>query len=249
MGIFSRLFSKPSVSPDSPPDRLDDLLRAAASDADRRTEFYRILPESTLIVPGEVGDGELFVRPYDVRGRKSLLVFSSAEKLRQGLNDLPPFVELRGRTLLEAALGFESLVLNYGAPHDKEFTRSEIESILDGSILAASCGSGDYRAVLLGQPKHYPVELMTHLQEWLPSTPEIRSAYIAQMTEEGSDEPRLVMAFETDAEENRFREVMNNVAFFADAVDAGDILLTRLADDGLGEYLRSETRPFYRAGE
>lgn len=247
MGVFSRLFSKSRDLPDQPSDPLDELLRAAASDVERRTEFYRALPECTLVVPGEIGEGELFVRPYEVHGRKALLVFSSPEKLRQGLKDAPEFVELGGRTLLEAALGFETLVLNYGAPHDKEFTRSEIESILDGSILAESCGTGNYRAMLLGQPKHYPVPLMTQLQEWLPSQPEIRAVYIAQMTEEGSQESRIVMAFETDVEEERFRALMNNVAFFADATDAGDILLTRLVDDGLGAYLHSETRPFYQA--
>lgn len=249
LSLFSRSKTTPPASPSAEPDDLiDALLAGAVGNTEGRDTFYRELLEGELTVPGEAADGELFVRPYDINRKRTLLLFSTPLKLRRALPDNPPSVTLPSRTLLRAALTFDAAILNYRAPHAKEFTRSEMEAILDGSIFAQSCSTGEYRSIILGQPKHYPVALMDHLRGTLPARREVRAAYIAQVAEEGSlGEPTVVIAFDTAMEGEKLKGLTDEASAAAARLGFGSVLFTRLANDGLGEYLRSETAPFYRA--
>jgi hypothetical protein len=245
MSFLSKLFPKKN---EKEPDLLDMLVEEASHDIGKRSEFYRTLLASRLWVPGEARDGELFIRPYTIDGRKALLLFSSPERMAEGLRERPEFFGVTGRALLEAIPGFDSLILNYRTRTQKEFTSSEVAALLDGSIFEESNEScGVPRQIVLGQPKEYPVRLMEELKAKLPARSDVRAAYIAQLYEEGTmDAPRIVIAFETEMEEESFEVFRGRAMQLAEACDAGDPIFTRLEDDGLGEYLRKETEPFYK---
>jgi hypothetical protein len=246
MKFFTGLFTRRRPDADDP---LARLLDDATWNTARRAEFYRALLEQTLYVPGQMEQGELLVRPYDVDGRKALLLFSSPAKLQSALRDRPGYVAVPARAMFQAAATFDGVILNYGAPRVKEFTHSEIAALLDGSIFTAPAATDHSNSIVLGQPKEYPVPLMEALRQGLPTRPEIRAAYIAQMYATGSqDEPRIVIAFDAAMSDSDFHEFLERVRSLSGSLGHADILFTRLESDGLGEYLRSETAPFYSVG-
>jgi hypothetical protein len=240
MGFLSNLFSR-----SSPTDPLDALLAEASREPSKREEFYHALLDATLLVPGEIMEGELFVRPYTVENRKSLLIFTAPDQA-SSLRDHPPLVEMKGEILLRAGLGFDGVALNYGNRNEKWFTAPELRALLDGSIFGlleyGSSGSG----LLIGQPKEYPVRLMNELSRAFPTRSEIAAAYIAQTMREGEmAEPKLVIAIDTTMSEEDFRVMEEKLVRLAEALEV-NVDFTRLKGDPLGEYLRSETKAFYQ---
>jgi hypothetical protein len=242
MSLFSR-FRKPP----SPAEQLERLLEAARNDSSRRNEFYRALLASELCVPGTLSDGELLIQPYDLGGRKTFLLFTSPERMVEGLLDRPEHFAIEGATLFAALPAFDVVVLNYRTRMQKEFTPSEVQALLDGTIFHAG-GSDD--AIILGKPKSYPVQLMETLKAKLPARPEVRAAYLAQLFDPATmDAPRIVIAFETDMDEGGFDMLCGNAARIAEACGAEDIIFRRLENDAVGEYMRREAGAFYRLGE
>jgi hypothetical protein len=229
--------------------QIDALLRDAVRAPGGRAAFYRALLDETLFVPGETVEGELFIRPYEIDGRSTLLFFSSGERLSEALADAPSRIELPGRALLGVANVFDRVILDYGSSTAKEFTHSEIEAVLTGAVFELAeeeTGQG----MVVGQPKKYPVRLMDLLRQGLPTRPDVRAAYIAQVYEiESGEEPRVVIAFDTAMSEEELALFFDRVRDLAETNGAPDVRFTRLAEDGLGEYLRSEVTPFYSVGE
>ncbi|MDB5033235.1 MAG: sseB [Chlorobi bacterium] len=244
MRFLSKLFAGSPAD-----DPLDALLADAVRAPELREAFYRRLLAATLMVPGEQRDGELLLRPYDLYGKRSILLFTSRAPA-SSLRDHPPLVELPARVLLEVSLGFDSVILNYGNRNEKEFTPPEIRGILDGSIFSSGADAGAFGGIMVGQPREYPVRLMNELRSALPSRPDVLRAYIAQVSTEGvTEEPKIVMAFETGMSDDDFELFRGRVGLLAGSVGAEGVHFVRLAADGLGEYLRTETKPFYDADE
>lgn len=239
MGLLSRFRSN------TPADPLGDLLQQAGDDPARRLRFYRGLLAGHLHVPGEIHDGELFIRPYTLSGRKTLLFFT-IPSLASVLRDKPALVELPAETLLRASDAFDAAILNYGSRNQKEFTASEIRALLDGSIFTHHDAELPSPAILIGQPKEYPVRLMNELARALPARPQIAAAYIAQMTyEEAPEKPVMVIALATDVDDATFAKIRENVLRLAAMLDVASLDVQRLTDDALGHYFRTETKPFY----
>jgi hypothetical protein len=246
MGFLKNLFSRSSDTETDDP--LDRLIIEATENPARREAFYRELLRSRLWVPGELHDGEALIRPYELEDRKTILIFSSPERMVEGLRDRPEFFGANGRALLESLPPFDSLLLNYRTRTQKEFTPSEVAAILDGSIFAPEegghCAS---RSMIVGQPKEYPVRLMEELKRRLPARAEVQAAYLAQITGEGSDAPHIIIAFETGMGGPEFELLRSRATELAAACGAEGVEFTRLANDALGEYMRKESEPFYRA--
>jgi hypothetical protein len=247
MNFLKNLFSRSSDSGTDTP--LDRLILEATENPGRRELFYRELLRSRLWVPGELHDGEILIRPYELEERKTILIFSSPDRMAEGLRDRPEFFGANGRALLESLPPFDSLLLNYRTRTQKEFTPSEVAAILDGSIFnqeeeGSHCAS---RPMIVGQPKEYPVRLMEELKRRLPARDEVRAAYLAQIMEEGIDEPRIIIAFETGMGEQEFELFRSRAMELASACQAEGVEFRRLASDALGEYMRKESEPFYRA--
>jgi hypothetical protein len=242
MSLFSRFRKSPS-----PTEQLERLLEAARSDSSRRSEFYRLFLESELCVPGSMDDGELLIQPYDLGGRKSFLVFSSPERMAEGLLDRPEHFTINAEMLLAALPVFDVLVLNYRTRMQKEFTPSEVQALLDGTIFHPE---GTDESIILGKPKSYPVQLMEALKAKLPARPEVRAAYLAQLYDPAAmDAPRIVIAFETAMDADGFEMLCGNAARIAEACGAEDVIFRRLEEDAVGEYMRREAGAFYRLGE
>lgn len=238
MGLFTMFRSRPDADP------LDYMLGRAASDPALRPRFYRLMLESSVFVPGEIQGDELFIRPYTLDERKTLLFFSS-RKLASVLRDRPGLVKVPGGAILETCTAFESVILNYASRNQKEFTRSEIRALLDGSIF--KCDTAMATATLIiGQPKDYPVRLMNELSRTFPLQPEILAAYIAQVARD-EHAPVAVIALATTGDEETFGAIRENVINLARKLDVARLDVVRLADDPLGEYLLAEVKPFYEA--
>jgi hypothetical protein len=241
MGFLSNIFSKRPAS-----DPIAALLAEAARDPARRKAFYLALLDATLWMPAEMEEGEMFVRPYEVHGRKVVLAFTSRD-LATSLRDKPSMLELPARSVLSAGAGFDGLVLNYGTPGEKEFTGPEMRSLLDGSIFDLVDGE---RALLLGQPKEFPVRLMNDLARAFPSRREIGAAYIAQVAEAGEEgDPAIVIGIDTTMSDEEFEDVRAKLERMAEIAEAPGVLFMKLGDDPVAHYMRAETKPFYRNDE
>lgn len=226
---------------------LENLLERASREPGGRAAFYRALLESRLYIPGETDAQGAYIRPYDLDGKVTIFIFSTEEKLAARLGAETGSIMLAGHILFAALPAFDRLLLDDGSPVSKEFTRSEVAAIIDRSILTIedadeqSCGTS-----ILGQPKNYPVPLMEELKKSLPLRPEITAAYIAQLQESATSAPRIVIAFDTTMDDESFALLCSRAETLAVAVGAPDVIFTRLGDDALGEYLRSETEAFYQ---
>jgi hypothetical protein len=249
MGFLKNLFSRSGDSGTDDP--LDRLIIEATENPARREAFYRELLRSRLWVPGELHDGEVLIRPYELDERKTILIFSSPDRMAEGLRERPEFFGANGHVLLESLPPFDSLLLNYRTRTQKEFTPSEVAAILDGSIFVqgqegSHCAS---RGMIVGQPKEYPVRLMEELKRRLPARDEVHAAYLAQTVEEGSEEPHIIIAFETELNDEEFELLRSRATELAVACQAEGVQFARLANDALGEYMRKESEPFYRAAK
>ncbi len=233
MGLFGRKQSD---------DRLAEMLERASSTPSQRVAFYAMLMESILLVPGERIGATLDLRPYDVEGRSTLLLFSS-ERYLTILRDRPPVVPISGSDAMRLAAAFDGIVLNYGSRIQKAFTRSEIDAILSGTIGAIE--TGDAPATIIGQPKEYPLRLMEELRRLLPRRTDVDAAYIAQITRE-SEAPRIILAFETTMNTNDFATFRERVAALVDAVGTANIDVVQIEAGWLSDYLHTECEAFYR---
>jgi hypothetical protein len=231
------------------PPTLEALLDRASRERNGREAFYRALLERDLLIPGESDAGGLYIRPYDLEGKVTIFIFSTRERLEGRLGKKTEAITLPGHVLFSHLPPFDRLILDDGSKLSKEFTRSEAAALADGSIHTMAAGGWEPEGTsIIGVPKKYPVALMDELKKSLPLRPEVTAAYIAQIQETPLSEPRIVIALETAMTDDDFDALTARAAMLAAAVGAADVGFIRLGEDAIGEYLRTESEPFYTRG-
>ncbi|MBC8146247.1 MAG: SseB family protein, partial [bacterium] len=114
IGFLSRILQR-SERP-----RLEVLLDRASRSERHREAFYRGLLDESVWVPGRIDAGEVFIQPFDLDGRQTILVFTSERVLDEALRDHAGALHLPGRALLETLPQFDGLVLDYRTRLQKE---------------------------------------------------------------------------------------------------------------------------------
>jgi hypothetical protein len=218
--------------------RLERLLDKASRSPRHRAEFYRALLEEELWVPGALDEEGMLVQPFELDGRRVILLFTSERRLREALRTVPGALHVEGRRLLEALPPFDAIVLDHATRLQKELTPSEVRAILDGSIVELLARGAT--PIMLGRPKHYPVPLMDELRPILEADPGVRAAYLCQEQPEGG-EPRIVIALDGDHVDDALREVEARMSAHGITGRA-----MRLGSDATSEYMRKETGAFVK---
>ena len=156
--------------------KLEESLIKASEDASHRPQFYKdfleadvfiIEESSSLRKEGDITlekDEELRLMSIDIEGKPYLPIFSSLQRLQSAIEEEVSYIAINSLEFLKMTQGAE-IILNPGADFGKEFTQSEITSILDGSIWkpSESYVAKKDTQILLGQPSNYPHELVKEL--------------------------------------------------------------------------------------
>jgi hypothetical protein len=141
------------------------------------------------------------------------------------------------------------LVMNPGSEYGKLFIPSEVEAILDGSILQLGPTQNlGGQQVLLSQPAEYPRHITDALSQFFSKQPQVRAAFLAQAVFAKVDQTPhsmigIDMAGDCKSLVGEAGLIVKSVARPGDIIDF--MQMSDKADDGVSGYLRSTT-PFYQ---
>lgn len=244
-----------------PENDLERSLMKAAGDPSHRPQFYRDLLESVIyfiqagdrsldIQDGVLQEGaQIQIQPWQRNGEDWIPIFSSLTRLQQSLKTGSTYLRLNARSFLEITHG-ANVILNPGLEYGKEFTPSEIESMLNGSIFRANQGYTvpEQTKVVIGQPKEYPTELVGTLARLFRKHSSIRAAYLAHFfNPERDEQPHTLIGIDAEGD---WESIVGEAGMVATEVmpksTIVDFVRVSPDDTGVSQYMLQETKPFYK---
>ncbi|MCP4139896.1 MAG: hypothetical protein GY755_06340 [Chloroflexi bacterium] len=234
------------------------LVKATQSPA-HRPQFYKDFVEATIFVieysqlptksakitleKGRV----LQLQHVEFNGKSYIPIFSSVSQLQAFIKSEVGYLGMKVLDFLEIIKGAE-LFLNPGADYSKEFTKEEIENILNGSIWKPSehfVVKQDTQ-ILIGQPKNYPTQLVEELIKLFQKDKNVERAYIAHYhNPEENDPPHTLVGIAVKKySEQTFAQagiVVTNVEVPDPPVD----FIRVQSSGGLSDYF-NKSKPFYK---
>lgn len=231
----------------------------ASSDPAHRPQFYRDLAAADFFIVQEgpplepsgrtvLQEGySLQLRNIDWNGKPFIPVFSSLPRLQAAVQSEVSYIALNALEFMKMARGAE-LILNPGSDYGKEFTKAEIESLLDGSIWKPSERYVAEKAteVMIGQPSNYPKELVDALARYFRKTKEVKRAYLAHFCNPERDEkPHTLIGVEMTGD---WDSVMSGAGMATQGVPIPDPPVDFIQITGAGgveDYFKRNCRPFY----
>lgn len=243
-----------------PENNLERSLMKAAEDPAHHPQFYRDLVKSDLFIvqygpPPErkssvvLKEGrQLDIQPMEFNGKPYLPVFSSLPRLQATLREEAGYIALNALDFMELTQGAE-LLLNPGSDFGKEFTKEEIQSIVDGSIWKPS---DSYRVeketeILIGQPANYPHELADALCRLFEMTKEVKQAFLVHFFNPEKDEnAHTLVGIEVSG---NWQEVVSQAGLVIRGVEIPDPPVDFIEITGHGgveDYFSKECEPFYK---
>ncbi len=245
---------------DEPENRLESLLRLAATEPAHRPEFYQLLLQSPLFVLGEAEavaeDGEQVAQGSNLSllhwekadGSTVIPVFTSLQAMYESIDADESYLEIPAQALFEMTLG-EELVLNPDSEYGKELMPTEIESLLTGNVgqQALERVVEQSTEVTIGQPEHYPVQLVDSLTTLFSKHDNVSAAYLGLIHDAGQDEhPNLIIALQGEGDLQAVIQEAGAVAWdTTEDEEVVDFIIIEQGDEGIAEYFLNETKPFY----
>lgn len=242
---------------------LEQLLQRAADEPAYRPEFLRQLLGSEIYVLGTSGSlpegrttltegTQVQIQHWEKNdGGTAIPFFTSLAVLQQSIESEQSYIAMPARSLFELTQGTH-LVLNPLSPYGKEFVPAEIASLLSNGVSsgAESFVVKEDTKVMLGQPKEYPSKMVDSLTQLFSRRPAVKLAYLAQMFVPGqSNAPELVIGLEGQGDLEAIIADAGSVAI--DTAPQGmavNFTVLKPGSDGIGSYMRDETKPFYERG-
>ncbi len=244
----------------TPSNDIERLLISATTDPAARPEFYRALTEHDLLVIGEgrkspessadapEGTTAVQIQLVEVQDKPHVPIFTSKERIAAFVKTESPYMAMNGRALFTMLRGAD-LVMNPGSDYGKIFTATEVESILDGSImkLGPTQNVGGQK-VLLSQPREYPSHITDAIAPLLTKEATVKAAYLAQAVFAKLDPtPHIMIGIDMTGD---WKSLINEIGMVAQTVARpGEIIdfmqMSDRPDDGVSKYMRS-VKPFYQ---
>jgi hypothetical protein len=140
------------------------------------------------------------------------------------------------------------LILNPGSEFGKEFTKAEIESLLDGSIWKPSerYVAKEETKIMIGQPSNYPKELMDALARYFRKTKEVKRAYLAHFFNPERDEkPHTLIGVEMSGDWDLVMSGAGMVARDVHIPDPPVDFIQITGKGGVEDYFKRDCKPFY----
>ena len=257
MGLFD-IFKKKTESTFDNENRLETVLRKAATEAAYRPEFYeKLLSEKLVVLTAKttLPDGvQTLEKDTDVSivslQDGKIPVFTSTGKIfdKGIIKEEVPFLEMKGEDLFNLAKG-ATFVLNPYSDYRKELLPNEVESILNGTVLTESHKKITVEKetnVQIGQPSNYPTEIVNSLRILFANKPTVKKAYLGWIYNPASGEPpHFIFALDIEGDT---QSITNEAGFTAKQhLKQEDIIDFIQIDNngGLSEYFLKQTKPFY----
>lgn len=244
-----------------PENELELSLVRAATDAAHHPQFYKDLCNADLFIiqhgekPPEsngsvtLTEGKAIqVQNIEHNGKPYIPVFSSVSRLQQVIETEVAYLDLNALELMKLTQGAE-LLLNPGSDYGKEFTKSEIESIIDGSIWGPpeTHAQKANAEVMLGQPKVYPEELTSALSRFFKTKKQVNKAWLAHFhNPDDGLPPHTLIA--VDAGEF-YKEVIGEIGMVINSITIPSPpvdIIPITNGSGLEQYFLNGQKPFYK---
>ncbi|WJM83873.1 enhanced serine sensitivity protein SseB [Dickeya chrysanthemi] len=244
----------------SPHNRLEEVLKLAASEPAHRPEFFSELLEATVYVLGHseeemsgesslLAGGGLQLQHWEKPdGDSAIPFFSSLEALQLSVTDEQAFLALPVRTLFDITRG-ATLFLNPKLPYGKEFLPQEIEHLLsnEGSGLVQQHLLDGDAELKIGIPAEMPTQMIDSLTQLFSKHRNVKRAFLAQIQEPDEDRPHLLIGLDVHGDDlDELIQATGSVATDTQPDDRPiDICLVNNDEPGISHFLIRHTTPFY----
>ncbi len=243
-----------------PENDLERSLVKAVHDPAHRHQFYRDLLKATVYViqPGPAPStsaartveqgSRLSIITMDVRGKRYVPFFSSLTRLQEAIEGEVAYAALNARTLLEITRG-TPLILNPYSAYGKEFTPTEVEAILDGSIWETTLERTTIEKsskIFISELTEYPAELIEALRKAFRQQKNVKRAWVA-LYHNSSDglPPHLLVALETEGNEDAISQQIGELLTYIDVPNPPVDIIFLHPGHSLWTYFQRKMRPFY----
>ena len=221
--------------------RLEEVLKLAATEPAHRPEFFQLLLAADVWVPGESTETQFAAdTPVDLQhwekedGRSVIPFFTSQERLPV-------------RTLFEMTRG-ETLFLNPKLPTGKEFSPAEIAHLLgeEGDALSQQTVLEGGHALLLSEVETPPAQMIDSLTQLFSKYKQVRRAFIASIRESAEEQPNLLIGIEAESDIEAIIQAAGSVATDTLPDDAPIDICEVVADEmGISHFFTAHITPFY----
>ena len=235
--------------------RLEAVLKLAATEPAHRPEFFSLLMEASVWVPGETAEegdiaatGQVDLRHWEKDDGTTIVpFFSSVSAMEQAVSEEQPFLVMPVRTLFEMTLG-ETLFLNPKLPVGKEFSPREIGNLLGegGNALSQKTVLEGGASLLLSEIAEPPAQVIDSLTKLFAKHKPVRRAYVAHLKESAEQQPNLLIGIEADSDIEAIIHAAGSVA--ADTLledEPVDICEVIENEKGISHFFTAHITPFY----
>lgn len=263
---MGQLYNYRDNNPDNQPESLQKnalevALEKASVEAGLRPQFFRLLMESTVCLPGVTTNvattatvcssdsNELELQRWEKHdGTLVVPFFSSPAALRQVMGAQAPFLVMSVRALFEFTQG-EILYLNAKLPQGKEFTPQEITRLLNGdnNLLSEQEILQGGGRLLLSELKTQPEYIISPLISLFSTLKTVKRAFICEVKEPSQKEGNLLIGIEADGDIEQIIQAAGSAATEAmDDDEAVDICQVYADDSGISHFMIAHIPPFYQ---
>lgn len=236
--------------------RLEEVLKLAATEPAHRPEFFTLLMDASVIVPGVSARPEQAIdasTPVDLQhwekedGASIIPFFTTVSALEQAVTDEQAYLVMPLRTLFEMTLG-ETLFLNPKLPSGKEFSPREIAHLLEdgASALSQQTVLEGGTSLLLSEIAEPPAQVVDSLTQLFAKHKSVRRAYLAHIRESADQPANLLIGIEADGDIEAIIQAAGSVATDTLLEDEPiDICQVTEGDKGISHFFTAHITPFY----
>jgi len=228
--------------------RLEEVLKLAATEPAHRPEFFTLLMEASIWVPGEsVEQADAELQHWEKEDGTSIIPFFTSEQaLQQAVTEEQPFLVMPVRTLFAMTQG-ETLFLNPKLPVGKEFSPGEISSLLgkEGNALSQQTVLEGGASLLLSEIAEPPAQTIASLTELFAKHKQVRRAWVAHIKEAADAKPNLLIGIEADGDIENIIQAAGSVATDTLLEDEPVDICEVVDNDNISHFFTAHITPFY----
>ena len=236
--------------------RLEEVLKLAATEPAHRPEFFSLLMEASVVVPGESAEAGSAIdasSTVDLQhwekddGTSVIPCFTSVSALEQAVSDEQAYLIIPVRTLFEMTLG-ETLFLNPKLPEGKEFSPREITDLLgeNGNALSQQTVLEGGSALLLSEIAEPPAQVIDSLTQLFAKYKQVRRAFVAHIRESADQPANLLIGIEAESDIEAIIQAAGSVATDTLLEDEPvDICQVVDGEKGISHFFTAHITPFY----
>ncbi|WP_147199199.1 enhanced serine sensitivity protein SseB [Pantoea sp. CCBC3-3-1] len=233
--------------------RLEEVLKLAATEPAHRPEFFSLLMAASVWVPGEQEQTDAEPAQVDLEhwekedGSSIIPFFTSLAAMEQAVTSAQPFLVMPVHTLFSLTQG-ETLFLNPKLPAGKEFSPREITSLLGegGNALSQQSVLEGGTSLLLSEIAEPPEQVIASLTQLFAKHKQVRRAWVAHIKEAPEDRPNLLIGIEADSDIENIIQAAGSVATDTLLDDEPvDICEVIEGEKGISHFFMAHITPFY----